>query len=126
MVPRGLRAAVRAADRGSFTAELAAGLPALVLFLLAGLTAVTAVTTKLQCVDAARDAALAASRGASGQDAARQHAPAGATVTIVTVAGQVRATVAAPVRPLGAHLPALEATATAVAALEPGSPGAEP
>ena len=50
-------------DRGSFTAELAAGLPALMVLLLVGLTAVAAGVAKVQCVDAARDGALAAARG---------------------------------------------------------------
>ncbi|MET8368286.1 hypothetical protein ABZU42_01000, partial [Micromonospora profundi] len=49
---RRVRAVVRAAggDRGSFTAELAAGLPALLLLLLAGLTAVNAVSTRASCL----------------------------------------------------------------------------
>jgi Flp pilus assembly protein TadG len=111
------------ADRGSFTAELAAGLPALVLLLLVGLTAVTAVTTKLQCVDAAREAALAASRGASGEAAGRRNAPFGADVSIVADEGEVTATVRAPVRALGASLPYLTVSASAVAAVEPGMPG---
>ncbi|TBL32707.1 mucin-associated surface protein, partial [Verrucosispora sp. SN26_14.1] len=42
-------------DRGSFTAEMAAGLPALVLLLLVGLTAVNAVSTRAACLDAARE-----------------------------------------------------------------------
>jgi hypothetical protein len=50
----------RAATGKSFTAELAAGLPAL---MWAGLTAVGAVTTKTQRVDAVREGALAAFRG---------------------------------------------------------------
>ncbi|MBV1851932.1 TadE/TadG family type IV pilus assembly protein [Catellatospora tritici] len=50
-------------DRGSATAELAVALPAVVLLLVAGLGAVAAVTTKLGCTAAARDAALAAARG---------------------------------------------------------------
>jgi hypothetical protein len=109
------------ADRGSFTAELAAGLPALVLLLLAGLTAVTAVSAKLQCVDAAREAALAASRGQSGEVAGREVAPAGATVSVQAAGERVRATVTVAVRPLGVRLPALTVAATAVAAVEPGA-----
>src|ERR1700730_9449154 len=46
---RGLRG-----DRGSATVELAASLPALMLLLFAGLTAISAVRTQLQCYDAAR------------------------------------------------------------------------
>ncbi|MGW0432389.1 TadE family type IV pilus minor pilin [Micromonospora sp. NPDC003197] len=108
-------------DRGSYTAELAAGLPALMLLLFFGLTSVNAVTTKAQCVDAAREAALAAARGEDGVAAGQRAAPAGAVVS-VTVAGEtVAAAVRAPVRALGARLPRLTVSATAVAAVEPGA-----
>lgn len=50
-------------DRGSATAELAVALPAVVLLLLVGVSAVVAVTVKLGCIALARDAALAVSRG---------------------------------------------------------------
>ncbi|SDZ35579.1 TadE-like protein [Micromonospora pattaloongensis] len=113
-------------DRGSFTAELAAGLPALVLLLLAGLTAVNAVTTKAQCVDAAREAALAASRGAPGSAAGQRAAPPGASVSVTVDGDVVRATVRAPVRALGARLPRLTVEAVAVAAVEPGTPEPAP
>lgn len=113
-------------DRGSFTAELAAGLPALVLLLLAGLTAVTAVTTKAHCVDAARDAVLAEARGEPGERAGLRAAPPGATITVAVVGDTVTATVRAPVRALGARLPALRVQATAVAAVEPGAPETAP
>lgn len=113
-------------DRGSFTAELAAGLPALMFLLLVGLTAVTAVTTRGQCVDAAREAALAASRGAAGAEAGQRVAPAGATVTITVDGDTATATVRAPVRALGARLPVLTVSATAVAAVEPGLPEPAP
>jgi hypothetical protein len=105
-------------DRGQFTAELAAGLPALMLLLLAGLTAVVAVSIRLQCLDTAREAALAASRGDPGGAAARQ-APPHATIHIATAADTVTVDVAAPVPLLGAHLPRLTVHATAVAAREP-------
>jgi Flp pilus assembly protein TadG len=109
-------------DRGSFTAELAAGLPALMLLLLVGLTAVNAVTTKAQCVDAAREAALAASRGEAGAAAGGRSAPAGATVSVTVGADTVTASVRAPVRAFGARLPRMTVSATAVAAVEPGAP----
>ncbi|BCB86428.1 TadE family type IV pilus minor pilin [Phytohabitans suffuscus] len=113
-------------DRGSFTAELAAGLPALMLLLFAGLTAVNAVTTKAQCVDAAREAALAAARGEDGVEAGQRGAPAGATVSIAMVGDTVVATVRAPVRVIGGSLPGTTVTATAVAAVEPGTAGETP
>jgi Flp pilus assembly protein TadG len=109
-------------DRGSFTAELAAGLPALMLLLFAGLTAVGAVTTKAQCVDAAREAALAASRGAPGGAAGERAGPAGAEVSVSIEGDTVVATVRAPVRALGGLLPSMTVAARAVAAVEPGSP----
>jgi TadE-like protein len=103
-------------DRGSFTAELAAGLPALMLLLLAGLTAVSAVTVKGQCVDAAREAALATARG---EAASTWYAPPDATVQLEVDGDKVTARVRAPVRLLGAHLPAITVEGTAVAAREP-------
>ncbi|MEV1287756.1 TadE family type IV pilus minor pilin [Micromonospora sp. NPDC049679] len=113
-------------DRGSFTAELAAGLPALVLLLLAGLTAVSAVTTKAQCVDAAREAALAASRGEPGAAAGERAAPPGAAISVSVDGDVATATVRAPVRALGARLSRLTVEAVAVAAVEPGAPEPAP
>ena len=111
-------------DRGSFTAELAAGLPALMLLLLAGLTGVGAVTAKGQCVDAAREGALAAARGEPGAPAAARVAPAGASIVVSAGAEVVTVTVEAPVRLLGGMLPRMTVGATARAAMEPS--GAEP
>ncbi|MGN9811120.1 TadE family type IV pilus minor pilin [Micromonospora sp. BQ11] len=108
-------------DRGSFTAELAAGLPALLLFLFVGLTAVNAVGTKGSCLHAAREAALAAARGGDGATAADHSFPVGAEVSVSTDGERVRVTVRAPVRALGTRLPRLMVTATAVAALEPST-----
>ncbi|MDX5456564.1 TadE family type IV pilus minor pilin [Micromonospora tulbaghiae] len=115
-----------ACERGSFTAELAAGLPALMLLLVAGLTAVNAVGTRVACVDAAREAALAAARGEPGTIAGTRYAPDGAEVTVTVAGDRVTATVRAPVRTLGARLPRLVVSREAVAALEPGAPGAVP
>ncbi|GAA0524346.1 hypothetical protein GCM10010172_00950 [Paractinoplanes ferrugineus] len=106
-------------DRGSFTAELAAGLPALILLLLAGLTAAVAVATKGQCLDAAREAALAGARGDPAVAAARRMAPTGADVRIEVGEDSVVAVVRAPVSLLGAHLPTITVTGRAVAAREP-------
>ncbi|GAA2694631.1 hypothetical protein Apa02nite_038130 [Actinoplanes palleronii] len=113
-------------DRGSFTAELAAGLPALMVFLFAGLTAVTAVLTKAECLDAAREAALAEARGDSGAAAAGRMAPDGAEIRLSGDRESVTATVSVRVSVLGADLPgAFTVTGTAVAAREPDltSPG---
>lgn len=116
-------------DRGSFTAELAAGLPALMLLLCTGLAAVGAVTTKGQCVDAAREGAIAAARGEAGVPAAQRVAPKGATVNVSTGGDTVTVTVRAPVRLLGGRLFRLAVEASAIAAREPdgtGVPAATP
>jgi Flp pilus assembly protein TadG len=94
-------------DRGAFTAELAVGLPALILLLTVALAAVSAVTAKAQCVDTAREAALAVARG--------EAAPPGAVVEVGAEAVTARAT--ASVR----LFPAITVEATAVAAREPAA-----
>ncbi|WP_089252803.1 TadE family type IV pilus minor pilin [Asanoa hainanensis] len=109
----------RGRDRGSTTAELAAATPALALLLFVGVTAVAATQTKLQCADAARDAALAAARGQEGGLSANRTAPDGATITISINGDVVTATVRAPARVVGTRLPPIEVSATAVAAREP-------
>ncbi|PWR08330.1 mucin-associated surface protein [Micromonospora acroterricola] len=108
-------------DRGSFTAELAAGLPALLLLLLAGLTAVNAVSTRASCLHAAREAALAAARGSDGNADGRPTPPPGAEMSVTIEGDRAQATVRAPVRALGGRLPRLTVVATAVAAMEPGA-----
>jgi Flp pilus assembly protein TadG len=117
LVRRGAR------DRGAFTAELAVGLPALMLLLFAGLTAVNAVTTRGRCVDAAREGAVIAARGGSGTGAAARIAPGGAVVTVMSsdhADDTVTVTVTAQVAVLGSHLPRITVSAEAVAAREPG------
>lgn len=107
-------------ERGSFTAELAAGLPALLVLLLAGLTVMNAVSTQASCLHTAREAALAAARGASNADG-EQAAPPGVEVSVSIDGDRVRATARAPVRALGGRLPRITVAATAVAAVEPGA-----
>jgi hypothetical protein len=109
-------------DRGSVTAELAAALPALMLLLVAGVMAVSVVGVKIRCVSAARDGALGQARGDSGVDAARRVAPDGAAVTVTVDGDLARATVSTRVEPFGGLLPAVTVSASAVAAMEPGSP----
>ncbi|MGW4940536.1 TadE family type IV pilus minor pilin [Actinoplanes sp. NPDC004185] len=113
-------------DRGAFTAEMAAGLPALMLLLFAGLTAVGAVTAQGRCVDAAREGALVAARGGSGLAEAARIAPAEAQIDLVTGEETVTVTVRAPVPILGGHLPAMSVRAEAVAAREPELTGTVP
>jgi hypothetical protein len=112
----------RLADqRGSVTAELAAAMPAFVLLLVVGLSAVTAAGTQIRCVAAARDAAVTAARGGDGQAAGTRAAPDGARIVVTSGAEQARAVVTADIRPLGGRLPGLRVSASAVAAAEPGS-----
>lgn len=106
-------------DRGSVTAEFAVVLPAAVLLLTAGLTAVDAVTTRLECLDAAREAALAGSRGESATEAAQRRAPPNATVTAGADGETYRAEVSAQVGLLGDLLPPFTVSGDAVAAMEP-------
>jgi hypothetical protein len=106
-------------DRGSATAELAAGLPALMLLLLFALGAVDSVIARMQCVDAARDSALAAARGGDGVASGRDRAPRGAAVSVTRDGDRIRASVSVTVRPLGPHLPGVTVTGTAVADSEP-------
>ncbi|WP_229071839.1 TadE family type IV pilus minor pilin [Actinoplanes sp. DH11] len=106
-------------DRGSFTAELAAGLPALMLLFLAGLTAVMAMTDRARCLDAAREAATAASRGDPTGPAARL-APDGAEILVGGDPETVTVVVTSRVRVLGGtHLPGLTIQAESAAAREP-------
>jgi Flp pilus assembly protein TadG len=106
-------------DRGSFTAELAVGLPALMVLLFAALTSVGAVITKGQCVDAAREGALAASRDEPAEPAAARVAPPGSEITAYLDAETVTVTVRAEIRILGGDLPKITIRSTAVAAREP-------
>jgi hypothetical protein len=109
-------------DRGSVTAELAAALPALVLLLVVGLTAVSAAGIKIACVAAARDAALSQARGDDGESAGRRTAPHGARIAVSSDGDVVRATVSAEVSLLSRHLPGITVSSTAVAAVEPAAP----
>jgi Flp pilus assembly protein TadG len=107
-------------DRGGVTAEFAVALPALLLIVTFALGAVDAVLAKVQCVDAARDAALVTARGGDGRSAGAGRAPRGATVRISQSADAVKVTVTLRVSPLGAHLGSFGMTATSTATVEPG------
>ncbi|WP_406319298.1 pilus assembly protein [Streptosporangium sp. NBC_01639] len=118
-------------SRGSVTAETAVVLPALVVVLAAALWAVAAIGAQLECVDAARAGARAASRGESLEQVrggARSAAPAGAHVVVSRGAETTRVEVSARVRPRwGVSLPSVTVRAVAVSATEPGAytPGAD-
>jgi hypothetical protein len=111
--------------------ELAAAIPVVVLLLTAGLAAVTATTTQLRCVDAAREAARAAARGdPAAVTVGRRVAPPEAVVTVSRSADLVRVHVSAPLPAVGwAWSGRIEATAVAEpepAAQPAAAPGAEP
>lgn len=102
-------------DAGNATVELAVSLPALVLLLIAGLFGIAVMRTQLECVDAAREFARAAARGADPPAA-----PAGTTASVTSDGETVRAAVSAHVQPFGGRLPGFDVSATAVADVEPG------
>ncbi|MHA3019017.1 TadE family type IV pilus minor pilin [Mycobacterium sp. BMJ-28] len=90
-----------------------ATLAAVLVFCAAGLTA---LAMQLRCVDAAREAARLAARGADGAAAAERVGPAGAVLDLRRDGGFIIARVSAK-SPL---LPGLTLAAEAVAAAEPG------
>ena len=115
-------------SRGSATAETAVLLPVLVVVLAAAVWVLACVAAQLKCVDAARAAARAAARGdapAAVREVGARLAPPGATVRVSGGDGTVEVRVQAQVRPFGAVLRVLPATAVsgrATAAVEPGAP----
>jgi len=106
-------------DRGSVTAELAVGLPAVVLVLVVVLTVAAAGMAQLRCADGARAGARAAALGSSEAAAdARRVAGDGARIAVASSGGWVTVTVSADVASLPWGGP-LRASATAVARQEP-------
>jgi Tfp pilus assembly protein PilV len=88
----------------------------LVAVLLVCISALTAVSMQIRCVDAAREAARLAARGDDGTAAARAIAPDGAAVQVRRDGEHVVATVT--VR--SSLLPGVAIAGQAVAAVEPG------
>ena len=114
-------------DAGTATAELVVALPAIVLALLSGVGAVSAMTTRMRCADTAASAARLAARGESNQSvlsSAHQVAPAGATIRIERTGDTVRVVVATTVRvlPVGLPLPGFAVSGSFEQDLEPGPP----
>ncbi|MHA6762163.1 TadE family type IV pilus minor pilin [Streptacidiphilus sp. PAMC 29251] len=123
------RAAGAGADRGYVTAETAVVLPVLVLLIGVLVWGVLVGAAQVRCVDAAREGARAAARGdPQGQvlDVVRRDAPQGAAVELSESGGTVVVRVSAQSRAPGGlgGLLSLPVGATAVAAREPGEPGA--
>ena len=113
----------RAGDRGAVTVEAALALCSLVAVLALALAGVSAVSTQLRCIDAAREAARLTARGEPehGQQIAQQLAPGDATVRIAVRGEEVVVEVAAD--PVGGLLPGVDVRAEAVAMLwNPGWP----
>ena len=108
------------------TAELAAGLPVLVLLLGFAISVVHVAGARVRVADAAREAARAAARGddATAQALAGEYA-AGSALTITRDVARVNAVVTLVVRPFGSLFPAVTVSEHAVAAIEPTS-GAPP
>ena len=122
----------RTRDRGMVTAETAVLLPVLLVVLAAAVFVLACVAAQLKCVDAARSAARVAARGepaATVTGTAERLAPDGARVGLSSGSTgdveTVQVVVRAQVRPFGRALrglPAVGVSASAVAALEPGTP----
>ena len=115
------------ADTGMATAELVVVLPAIVLAVLTGVGAVSAMTVRMRCADAAAVAARLAARGETPADvvaAARRVAAPGAVVRLDTTATLVRVTVTttAHVLPIGSVLPGFPVSGSFEQAREPGPP----
>lgn len=88
-------------DRGSVTAELALGLPSVVLVLAVVLAVGRVVAAQVQCIDAARAGARQAARGEPMDrigTVARGFGPDGARVVVSRRGGDVDVEVSAPVR----------------------------
>ena len=105
------------------TAETAVVLPVLLLVLVCAVAAVTVVGAQLRCVDAAREGARAAARGATAAvvaELAGGVAPDGAVTAVQPAGDRVRVTVSVEVAPLGPVPLRTRVSAGAVAQLEPG------
>ncbi|MGZ4665900.1 MAG: TadE family type IV pilus minor pilin [Frankiaceae bacterium] len=118
-------------EAGYATAELALTLPVLVLVVLAGIWAVSAVSLKAACSEAVRLGARAAARGEPAdvvRDVVLSELPARAVVAVGNgSAGTVSVRASLSVQPAGALaglLPRLSVSATAEAPTEAGLPAA--
>jgi hypothetical protein len=107
-------------DRGMVTAELAMGLPALMLVLLFGLSMLGAVAAEARCAEAARIGARAAARGEADEVVrtwAERAAPPGAVVALRRTDDSVEVRVRAEVG--GGERSPLPAIAVEASALTP-------
>jgi hypothetical protein len=112
------------------TAELAVAMPAAVLVLAVGLSALATAVDQLRCVDAARAGARLLARGEGIEHAtavSRQLAPDGATVTATVSGAQAHVAVeASPAEALAWLGADIRPQSVAVAALESADMGTAP
>ena len=104
------------------TAETAVVLPVLLLVLAGAVAAVTVVAAQLRCVDAVREGARAAARGAdvaTVRALVLRAAPEGMTVSVTRTGDDVLVGISGPVPPLGPVPLDVGLSAEAVARLEP-------
>ena len=117
----------RRSELGAVTAEAAVMLPVLVLLALGLAWLVTLGATQVRVLDAARETARAAARGedlSTSVGLGRRVASDGARFSVRDEGDTIEVRVDAPVRGPGgifAFLPTYSASASAVAAKEPGS-----
>ena len=113
-----------AGERGAVTAELAMAVPLLLTVTLGMVWLLSLGTAQVRMVDATREAARAAARGDTAQtalDRGRQVAPAGAVLSLTTMADRVVVSGRVEVDGVGGLLevmPSVELTAEAVSARE--------
>ncbi len=111
----------RCRDRGAVTAELAVGMVAVALVLLAVLAVAGATVAQVRCTDAARAGARAAALGAADEEVGsvvRRSAGADAHVTVRRADGWVQVEVRASL-PGAGLVPALGVSAAAAVPEEP-------
>jgi Flp pilus assembly protein TadG len=111
------------------TAEIAVALPALLILVMASVTAVAVLTAQLRCFDAAREGARAAARGeppAATRDIASRAAPRHAEVIVTAAGDRVSVAVTTTVRLLSVRGPSITVQGRAVTAAEPGVTGGGP
>ncbi|WP_312870636.1 TadE family type IV pilus minor pilin [Gordonia asplenii] len=107
---------LRDADDGMSTVEAAYGIAAIIVVLVLGIVAVSAVSAQVRCVDAARETArLTAAGDANAKTVGTRVAPSGASITVDAAGDFIEVTVATRV----ALLPGVDIWARAVAAREP-------
>ncbi|NMO02767.1 pilus assembly protein TadE [Gordonia sp. TBRC 11910] len=98
------------------TVEAAYGIAAIIVVLVLGIVAVSAVSAQVRCVDAARETArLTAAGDANAKTVGTRVAPSGASITVDAAGDFIEVTVATRV----ALLPGVDIWARAVAAREP-------